>query len=74
MLAEEPPEGCFWQVVGRPVDQRFVERIRAEGPERLLAFLKERQLNEQSRYKLMRCFFPMRFEEFNALERRLAHP
>jgi hypothetical protein len=74
MLPEEPPDGCFSQVMGRPVDPRLVEKIRADGPEHLLALLKEPQLNEQSRYKLLRCFFPMTFKEFKALERRLACP
>ena len=33
-----------------------------------------RKLGEQSRYKLMRCFFPLSYREFKALERRVVGP
>jgi hypothetical protein len=72
MPPEEPPEGCFWLTTGRPIDPAQLERIRAQGRESLCEFFLGNGLNEQSRYKLFRCFFPISFREFRTLERRVA--
>lgn len=66
------PEGCFPLVVGRPMDPAAFARIRAGGVESLARSFLAGGLNEQSRYKLLRCFFPLSFREFRALERRVA--
>jgi hypothetical protein len=71
MPPEEPPEGCFWQTMGRPIELEQLERLRSQGCESLCEFFLSRGLNEQSRYKLFRAFFPMSFCEFHALERRV---
>jgi hypothetical protein len=45
-----------------------LNRLRSQGREALCEFFLARGLNEQSRYKLLRAFFPMSFREFRALE------
>jgi hypothetical protein len=66
------PEGCFPQVVGRPMDPADLARIQRGGVESLCRFFLAGGLNEQSRYKLLRGFFPLSFREFKALERRVS--
>ena len=72
MPPDEPPPGCFPQIVGRPLEPEQLERIRSQGRESLCEFFLAGGLNEQSRYKLLRGFFPMSFREFRALERQVA--
>jgi hypothetical protein len=72
MQPEEPPPDCFWQTVGRPITQEQLERVRSQGREALCEFFMASRLNEQSRYKLLRAFFPISFREFRALEERVA--
>ena len=72
MVPKEPPPGCFWQTVGRPIQPEQVEHIRSQGREALCEFYLGCGLGEQSRYKLLRAFFPMSFREFRALEGRVA--
>lgn len=71
MPPEDPPPGCFWQTMGRPIDSDLLERIRHQGRESMCRFFLDGGLNEQSRYKLLRAFFPMSFREFKVLERRV---
>src|SRR5262249_14283514 len=72
MQPEEPPPGCFWQTVGRPITPGQLDRVWSPGRESLCEFFLAGGLNEQSRYKLLRGFFPMSFREFRALEGRVA--
>jgi hypothetical protein len=72
MPHEELSEGCFWLTTGRPIEPAQLERIRSQGRESLCKFFLSRGLGEQSRYKLLRCFFPTSFREFRTLERRVA--
>ena len=53
------------------MDPADLARIRAVGVESLCRFFLDSRLNEQSRYKLLRGFFPLSFREFKALERRV---
>ena len=69
--SEPVPNGCFLQVVGRPMNPADLARIRAGGVESLCRSFLAGGLNEQSRYKLLRCFFTLSFREFKALERRV---
>jgi hypothetical protein len=71
MPPEDPPEGCFLVTTGQGVDPEFLQRTRSQGPDVLCAFFLKRDRNEQSRYKMLRAFFPMSFREFKALERRV---
>jgi hypothetical protein len=45
--------------------------IRANGPEWLYRYCKQRGLNEQSTYSFLRSFFRFTFKEFKSLERRI---
>jgi hypothetical protein len=72
MPPKEPPPGCFWQTVGRPIDPADLERVRSQGRDGLCEFFLAGGVNEQSRYKRLRGFFPMSFREFRALEGRVA--
>jgi len=71
MAPEEPPEGCFWQTMGRPIQPEQLERVRSQGRESLCEFFLSCGLKEQSRYKLVRGFFPMTFREFRVLEQQV---
>lgn len=71
MPPEEPPDGCFWQTMGRPIEPALLERVCSQGRESLCEFCLSRGLKERSRYKLLRSFFSMSFREFRALERRV---
>lgn len=71
MPPEEPPDGCFWLTMGRPIEPALLEHIRSQGRESLCEFFLSRGLKEQSRYKLLRSFFPLSFREFRALERQV---
>jgi hypothetical protein len=57
--------------MGRPIEPAQLERLRSQGRESLCEYLLSAGLNEQSRYKLLRSFFPMSFREFRMLERRV---
>jgi hypothetical protein len=71
MLPEDPPEGCFWITMGRPIDPALLERIRSQDRESLCELFLSRNLKEQSRYQFLRAFFSTSFREFRALERRV---
>jgi hypothetical protein len=71
MRPEDLPPGCFWQTMGRPITPEQLERVRLQGLEALCEFFLSRGLNEQSRYKLLRAFFPISFREYRALEGRV---
>jgi hypothetical protein len=74
MTPEGPPEGCFLVTTGRPIDPELLARIRASGRESVCEFFLSEGLGEQSRYKLLRAFFPVSYREFRALERRVRAP
>jgi hypothetical protein len=57
--------------MGGPVDQALLQRIRSQGRESLCEFHLSQGLKEQSRYMLLRSFFPVSFREFRALEKKV---
>jgi hypothetical protein len=72
MRPKDPPPACFPQTVGRSLTAEQLDRLRSPGRQALCESFLTGGLSEQSRYKLLRAFFPMTFREFRALEGRVA--
>ena len=58
--------------MGRPISQEQLDRVRSHGRESLCEHFLAGGLNQQSRYNLLRGFFPLSFREFRALEGRVS--